>query len=202
MQAGLVVSDPTYKLLGPYRDENTTQPDIAQVTAIFDRITEATSAAVIYSQHYGKGNQAAKESINRGAGSGVWARDADVITTMTKHANGDDYLSVEHTLRSFPRIAPFVVQWNFPLFTRALGLDPTDLKQPSKAGREPIYCLDDLVDCLNGQCLTNAEFEAVFMKKTNASEATFKRLLSKAEKRNLIYKCVIDQKWERIAKVT
>src|SRR5271166_2503636 len=53
--AGLVVSDPTYKLLGPYRDENAAR-DIAQVTAIFDRISEETGAAVIYSQHYGKGN--------------------------------------------------------------------------------------------------------------------------------------------------
>ena len=139
---GLAVADPTYKLLGPHRDENSAG-DIAQVTSIFDRLTEETKASAIYAQHFSKGNQANKESIDRGAGSGVWARDADAILTMTKHTEGDDYPAVETTLRSFPRIDPFVVHWKCPLFEREPNLDPADLKQPNK-GRERVYCLEDL----------------------------------------------------------
>jgi hypothetical protein len=126
-QAGLTLCDPTYKLLGG-RDENKAG-DIAEVTAIFDRLTDATGSSLIFAQHFAKGNQSQKESIDRGAGSGVWARDADAILTMTKHVE-EDCLSVEATLRSFPRIEPFVVRWVNPLFVRDKDLDPDDLKQP------------------------------------------------------------------------
>jgi RecA-family ATPase len=195
---GLAVSDPTYKLLGPLRDENSAR-DIAQVTAMFDRLTEETRASVIYAQHFSKGNQAAKESIDRGAGSGVWARDADAILTMTKHAQGEDYLTAEATLRSFPRIEPFVVKWKCPLFEQEPDLDPTDLKQPT-SGREKSYYIEDLLDCLNGQDMTTTELETAFRKKKKGSETTFKRLLKEAKGRNLIHKCVMDQKWERVSR--
>lgn len=62
-KAGAMLCDPTYKMLGPFRDENAAG-DIAQVTAIFDRVTEQTGASAIYAQHFSKGNQAAKESID------------------------------------------------------------------------------------------------------------------------------------------
>jgi hypothetical protein len=199
--AGLAVSDPTYKLLGPNRDENSAR-DIAQVTQIFDNLAEATKAAVIYAQHFSKGNQASRESIDRGAGSGVWARDADAIITMTKHKEGDDYLTVDTTLRSFPRIDPFVVRWECPLFERQPDLDPADLKQPNTTGREPVYFLDDLTNCLNGHCLTTTELETAYRDKTKASESTFKRLLKEAKARNEIHKCAIDQKWERVTKAS
>ena len=93
--------------------------DVAQVMAIFDRLTEETGAPEIHAEYYSKGNQAQKDSIDRGAGSGVWSREADAIITMTKHEAGDDCLSIETTLRSFPKIEPFVVRWSLPLFVRA-----------------------------------------------------------------------------------
>jgi hypothetical protein len=155
---------------------------------------------VIYAQHFSKGNQAGKESIDRGAGSGVWARDADAILTMTKHSEGDDYLAAEATLRSFPRIEPFVVHWKCPLFEREPSLNPADLKQPMTGGREQIYFIEDLMDCLNGHSMTTSELENAFTTKTKGSPATFKRLLSEAKKRTLAHKCAVDQKWERVQK--
>ena len=197
-QAGLVVCDPTYKLLGD-RDENSSR-DVAELTSIFDRIAEQTLAAVIYAQHFSKGNQAAKESIDRGAGSGVWARDADSIITMTKHKE-EECLTVEPTLRSFPRIEPFVVRWRLPLFERDKKLDPADLKQPARVGREATYSVEDLADCLNGDDLSTEEFEKRFCTETGASASTFHRLRRAATEAGLIHKCLIDQKWEKVSKV-
>jgi len=195
--AGLALADPTYKLLGE-RDENAAR-DIAQVTAVFDKLTQETGASAIYAQHFSKGNQAGKESIDRGAGSGVWARDADAIVTMTKHKQGDDYLSIEHTLRSFPRINPFVVHWVMPLFERKDDLDPSDLKQkPSNQGREKTFIVKDLMDCLGSKQLTTSEFLDVFLEKKKSSPATFHRLMAEAKKDGLIHKCAIDQKWEKV----
>ena len=54
---------------------------------------------------------------------------------MTGHDEGDDHLTVEHTLRSFPRIDQFVVQWDCPLFSRKPDLDPAKLKQHNEGGR-------------------------------------------------------------------
>ena len=48
-------------------------------------------------------------------------------------------LSVEATLRSFPRIEPFVVRWDNPLFVREKDLNPDNLKQPG--GRPQSYLL-------------------------------------------------------------
>jgi hypothetical protein len=196
--AGLALADPTYKLLDD-RDENKAG-DIAEVTAIFDRLTIATGASIIYAQHFSKGNQAGRESIDRGAGSGVWARDADAITTMTKHKQGDDYLSIEHTLRSFARIDPFVVHWDFPLFSRQDDLDPSDLKlQANTGGREATFTVKDFMEVLGNKQFTTSEFLDVFIEKKKSSPATFHRLMAKAKKDGLIHKCAIDQKWEKVS---
>jgi hypothetical protein len=195
-QAGLVVADPTYKLLRPGAQENAAG-DIAEVTAIFDRLTEETGASSIYAQHYSKGNQAGKESIDRGAGSGVWARDADAIVTLTKHKAGDDYLSVETTLRSFPRIDPFVVRWTLPLFERAPELDPADLKQPgTKPGPMEKYSVADLIDCLGKQDLRAAAFQKLACGETGMSRAKFYELLNRGEIEGKLHKCKTDGKWE------
>lgn len=196
-KGGLILCDPTYKMLCG-RDENSAG-DISQVTAIFDQITETTGAACGYAQHFSKGNQAGKESIDRGAGSGVWARDADAILVMTPHKEGDGYLVVEHTLRSFPRIDPFVVRWNLPLFERESQLNPDDLKQPG--GRGVSFVVDDLVKCLGDQDLTTKELLRMFTEEVGGSKGTFYALLKEAAKTDRIFKSKIDQKWERVKNV-
>jgi hypothetical protein len=117
---------------------------------------------------------------------------------MTKHREGDDYLTIEHTLRSFPRINPFVVHWAFPLFERREDLDPSDLKQPG-GGREASFTVDNLVKCLGDKQLTTTEFMDVFVERQKGSKPTFHRLLTKAKKEGLIHKCALDQKWEKVS---
>jgi hypothetical protein len=127
----------------------------------------------------------------------------DAIVTMTKHKEGDDYLTVEHTLRSFPRIDPFVVEWKVPLFERRADLDPGDLKQTGNGnctGREKSFTVDDLVSCLGKKELTTNEFLDVFVERKKSSPATFHRLLAIAKKDGLIHKCAVDQKWEKVNK--
>ena len=199
--AGLLVCDPTYKMLRPGSDENSAS-DIAQVTAIFDRVTEATGAATAYTQHFPKGNQAHRESIDRGAGSGVWARDADAIITMTNHSEGEGYLSVEYTLRSFPRIDPFVAQWVLPLFVRKLELDAADLKQPPKQGmgRKAKWTTGQLVENLGTKDLPTGEFQKLMNEETGMPSSTFYELLAEAKKEGLLHKSATDEKWEVVQK--
>lgn len=92
-----------------------------------ERLAVKTGAAVAFAAHYSKGNQAAKEAIDRVSGSGVFARDPDSLLMFTKHQEADCF-TVEATLRNFPPLDPFVVRWEYPLFHRDSELDPTNLK--------------------------------------------------------------------------
>lgn len=124
----LIIADPVYKLMSG-KDENKAG-DVTFMLGQLEKVSVRTGAAVAFGAHYSKGNQAAKESIDRIGGSGAFARDPDAILTMTAHKQ-EDAFTVESTLRNFAPIDPFVVTWLYPLFERDdSGLDPADLKQP------------------------------------------------------------------------
>ena len=94
---------------------------------MIERLEERTGAAVLYAHHFTKGNAANKKAIDRMSGSGVFARDADTIITLTEHVEDGCYV-LETTLRNFPPQPPFVIQWEFPIFVERPDLDPADLK--------------------------------------------------------------------------
>jgi len=122
----LVILDPVYKLYGN-TDENSAS-QVALLMNALETMCVKTEAAVGFGAHYSKGNQAAKEAIDRISGSGVFARDPDSIINFTIHEEKEAF-TVEPTLRNLPPVEPFVVRWKFPLMVRDDELDPTDLKQ-------------------------------------------------------------------------
>src|SRR5205823_782853 len=107
----LIIFDPIYKLLNG-RNENGTG-EITDLLNHVEKIAVQTGAAVAFGHHFSKGNQAAKESIDRLSGSGVFARDPDAILTMTEHEQAD-CCTVQPTLRNFAPITPFVLEWKAP----------------------------------------------------------------------------------------
>jgi AAA domain/DnaB-like helicase N terminal domain len=188
----LIVVDPLYKIVGN-REENSND-QITSLLNLLEKVARETGAAVAYGNHFSKGNQAAKESIDRISGAGAFARDPDTIITLTKHETDDAY-AVECTLRNFPPVAPFCLRWEYPLFVPDDSLDPGRLKKPA-GGRKPTYSMDDLVGCLRGRELTTEEFKKAVIDKTGMSARTFHKLLREAEESGLLHKCKIDSKWE------
>jgi hypothetical protein len=81
----------------------------------------------VFGAHFSKGNQAGKESIDRIGGSGVFARDPDVILTMTPHEEDDAHV-IDLTLRALPPVKPFVVRWCESIFITDRNADPAALK--------------------------------------------------------------------------
>jgi len=69
----VIIIDPIYKGLGP-RDENRAG-DIASLLNEVEALAIETGAAVVFGHHFSKGNQSAKDSIDRIGGSGVFARE-------------------------------------------------------------------------------------------------------------------------------
>jgi predicted transcriptional regulator len=127
----LIIIDPIYKALGG-RDENSAG-DIGELCNELEQIAVATGAAVLFAAYFSKGNQAAKEAIDRIGGSGVWGRDPDTIITLTKH-QVEGAFTVDLILRNLPEQKPFVVEWNFPIMKVAPEFNPEELKQV--AGRK------------------------------------------------------------------
>jgi RecA-family ATPase len=121
----LILIDPIYMGLGA-RNENDAG-DIASLLNEVEQLAVKSGAAVVFGAHFSKGNQAGKESIDRIGGSGVFARDPDVILTMTPHEQDDAHV-IDLTLRALPPVKPFVVRWNVSVFINDRDADPAKLK--------------------------------------------------------------------------
>lgn len=130
---GLIALDPIYKVYGQL-DENSAGV-VAELMNALEQLIANVKAALAFTAHFPKGNQALKDSIDRISGSGVFARDPDALLMLTRHEE-ENAFTVEATLRSFPPVEPFVVRWGFPLFDRAADLDPRRLKKCRGRTRE------------------------------------------------------------------
>lgn len=123
---GMIVFDPLYKILGK-RKENAAE-DMADLLGILEQIASDHDAAIVIPAHYSKGNQSEKESIDRISGSGVFARDADCIMSLTAHEQAECFTR-ETVLRSYAPIPSVVLRWEYPLFHEDSELDPAKLRR-------------------------------------------------------------------------
>jgi RecA-family ATPase len=190
-----LTSDPIYKLLGG-RNENAAG-DVQTLLEQLDDMIACVDGANFFGHHYSKGNQAAKEAIDRAAGSGVFQRDPDSILTMTSHEK-DSCFVIEPILRNHAPIDPFVVEWRYPLFVPNPALDPNALKQPKNKNQK--YDLMLLPKWLGSDQLATKEFQRRLFNETGMSSTTFYKLLSEAEKAKLIAFDGQTKTWERCGK--
>lgn len=208
----LIVFDPIYKALGD-RDENKAG-DVASMLNELEAIAVKTGAAIAFGAHYSKGNQAAKDAMDRIGGSGVFARDPDAILTMTPHST-EECFTVDTTLRNFPPQKPFVLKWEWPLFERDDTEDPDDLKKPKNIRAANTsgqfaseYTFDMILSALkeadsdekpSGRSAT--ELQAILKKETGMSPSTFWRIWNKEGKKSP-YLVLKNKRWFHISTLT
>ena len=191
----VVFLDPIYKLYGN-TDENSAS-EVGQMLNELEKVCVTTGAAIAFGAHYSKGNQAAKEAIDRISGSGVFARDPDSIISFTRHEEEGSFV-VEPILRNFPPQTPFVVTWNHPLMERNEDLDPSKLKQ--SGGRPKQTEPADLFDLLPEDGLTTSEWLEKAEKNLGISKRTFYRLKSDLAQGDVIILSKIDERWKPLKK--
>jgi hypothetical protein len=189
---GLIIVDPIYKMLGG-RDENSAG-DITELLNSFEKLAVETGAAVVFGAHMSKGNQAAKEPMDRASGSGVFARDPDTIIVLTKHEEADAF-AVDLVLRNFPPMPSFVVRREHPLMVRAEDLNPDDLKMPRMARRpqKPTPTVEIFMDIfpktagstVEDSALGNSQIAAAFRDK-NWEPSSIKALKEEAMQKGLL----------------
>ena len=186
----LIVIDPIYKVLGG-RDENAAG-DVGGLLNELERLAVQSGAAVVFGAHFSKGNQSAKESIDRIGGSGVFARDPDTIMVLTRHEE-DDAFTVDCTLRNHAPVEPFVVRWQFPLIQRDVSLDPSKLKQVG--GRQKEHDADEILAVLGANEMSNRDWCAAAKEETGMSERTFYRLAKELKAAKRVKKSPLSKLW-------
>lgn len=129
---GLIILDPIYKVLGN-RDENA-NGEIANLMNELEALARSSGAAVIVAHHFAKGDSTVKEAADRMSGAGVWARDPDSLLVLTPHEEPECF-TVSSILRNLPRVAEFVVAWDYPLMQVAPDLNPVALRRPQSKNK-------------------------------------------------------------------
>jgi len=87
-----IIIDPIYKVITG--DENSAD-QMANFCNQFDRVCTELGAAVIYCHHHSKGTQGGKKSMDRASGSGVFARDPDVLIDLIELELTEELLKQE-----------------------------------------------------------------------------------------------------------
>lgn len=121
-----IIIDPLYKV--QQGDENSAEA-ICTFTNALDKIAHETGAAIIYDHHHPKGSAGERKVIDRGAGSGVFVRDADALVDISNLEPGNDApdlvkslvkegerpMVMSFVLRDFPDITEQKIWFQFPL---------------------------------------------------------------------------------------
>lgn len=107
------IVDPIYML------ESIDENNVGEVRTLLKAltlITRQTGATLILSHHYRKGNMGKEDHIDRGSGSGAFARFPDSLLSLSHH---EEYLHaiLEITGRSMPKTEPVTIKMTPPLLT-------------------------------------------------------------------------------------
>lgn len=114
-----IIIDPIYKVITG--DENSAD-QMAKFCNQFDLVCSELGAAVIYCHHHSKGVQGSKRSMDRASGSGVFARDPDVLLDLIELSLTDEFQDedrtawrIDGTLREFPKFKPVDLWFDYPI---------------------------------------------------------------------------------------
>ena len=153
--------------MGGAGDENAAG-EMADLLGRLETIAHDAQAAIVVAHHFAKGIAAGKSAIDRASGSGVVARDGDVILTLTPHEE-EDCFSLEFVQRDHAPIAPFVLRWSYPAFEADTTLDPEDLRKTG-THKKPDVTPDDILAAVTATPQTREIIVSAVMKATGRGQ--------------------------------
>jgi RecA-family ATPase len=188
-QYKMVYLDPAYKCLG-WRDENAAG-DITDFMNQVERISSEGGASICVTGHAPKGDMSKRNPNDLQSGSGVWARDPDVVASFLDctdesitSVHGDDVITVQFSgMREDATPKPFAAKWDYPMFARLDGLVP-DVKK----GRQSKYRDQDIIDLMQGKALSKSELAKMASDETGMSRAVAYSIIKAMEKDGKLFK--------------
>jgi hypothetical protein len=118
----VLANDPLYKMLDGAEENDASA--MAMVLGRIDEVVQTQDIAAVIVHHDAKGRPGERANIDRGAGSGVLARDYDAGITLTSHKSEEDCFVVRTTLRNYPPIEDFTIRWEGQYFEMAPFVRP------------------------------------------------------------------------------
>lgn len=166
MEFELIIIDSFYKLFGEKQDENS-NACVGRMLSDLQAVASRLGIAIAIVHHTSKGGQGGKAVTDTGAGAGAFWRCVDSGIAIRQHEE-DEIFVVDGVVRSFKALQPFCVRQEFPLWLIAEDLDPKDLKQDSRGGRQRAaatpkasdWTLPKFIDCMPTTPVKWGEIEA------------------------------------------
>jgi RecA-family ATPase len=143
----MIVLDAFYRFLPRDADENS-NADISGMYNMIDAIADRLGCCFVLIHHSSKGSQSGKSLTDVGSGAGAQSRASDTHLILRAHEEENCFV-LEAAARTWPKIAPICLRWQFPVFVPAPDLDPALLKpdrprrpRPPKEPAAPIKAWD------------------------------------------------------------
>jgi len=128
----VIILDPIYMLEnGQGFDENNAS-DVKKLMVEMSKLGQRHGATLCLSHHYRKGTMGTEDHIDRGSGSGAFARFPDSLISLSRHQEQGCAI-VEVTGRSMPKASPFVIEMAPPSMRIRLDLPPAHKRYASQS---------------------------------------------------------------------
>jgi hypothetical protein len=180
----LVILDPLYKLLGS-REENSNGDMGELMQAIRERFCNGDKTAVMLVHHFPKGDMSKRNSLDKFAGAGAIARDADTLITITPEG---ETFRLEYTTRDYKAGAPMELKMDFPVVD-AIG--PAEVSSPKAKAQSNHNLLRGLIAAESG--MDKAELVKRFMAETGCGKSMAYKAIDKAEKAKAISRTTLEK---------
>lgn len=180
----LIILDPLYKLLGT-REENSNGDLGELMQAIRERFCNGDQTAVMLVHHFPKGDMSKRSALDRFAGAGAIARDADALVTITPE--GETH-RLEYTTRNYKAGSALELRVEFPTVDVAGMAEAISPKAKAAANHE---ILREIVREESG--LTKADLVQRFMQETGVAKSMAYKAIKAAEKANAIERTKLEK---------
>lgn len=180
----VIVIDPLYKFNSSDRSENSAE-DMAIVMNAIEGIAVELDAAIIIIHHSPKGDMTKRTMIDRASGSGVLARDPDVIVDIRCLSEEEETFEASFKFRSKPPRLPMGLRWTYPLMKLDATVTEVDAKV-SKGAKE-------LLSLLPASGYSSKDWQTAAEEKLGISRSTFNRQKGDLHYANLVE--VEDSRW-------
>jgi hypothetical protein len=180
----LVILDPLYRLLGG-REENSNGDMGELMQAIRSRFCNGDKTAVLLVHHFPKGDLTKRAALDRFAGAGAIARDADSLITITPEG---DAFTLEYTTRDYKAGSALELKMDFPAVDVA-GL--AQVANPKAKAQANHNLLREIVSEKNG--LTRADLVEKFMVETGLSKSMAYKAITAGEKARVIERTKLEK---------
>lgn len=131
----IVVLDAFYRFVPRDSDEND-NGTVAQLYNYIDRYAQRLCCSFILIHHSTKGTQTFRAITDVGAGAGSQSRATDTHLILRPHQQ-EHVVVLDAAVRSWPPISPICLEWTYPIWNRADGLNPSELRVDRKRRTEP-----------------------------------------------------------------